>query len=87
MLQSLGAVSTTLKPGAALMLRTKRTEGGTLSVTIQRVRAGRKLGKKACKPGVKKGKKCTVVTKIATVSVACGRLGNRGPSQEQARRR
>ncbi len=69
-LQSLGAVSTTLKPGAALVLRTKLSEGGTLSVTIQRVRAGRKLGRKACKPGAKKGKKCSVVTKVATFSVA-----------------
>jgi hypothetical protein len=69
-LQSLGAVAAKLKPGAALTLRTNLSEGGSLSVVIQRVRAGRQQGKKACKAGAKKGKKCTVMTKIATVNVA-----------------
>ena len=73
-LQSLGAVSAKLKPGAQLQLKVALTEGGTLSVDLQRVRAGRKVGKK-CKPGAKKGKKCTVISKVATVNVGVAGSG------------
>jgi hypothetical protein len=73
-LQSLGAVSAKLKPGAQLKLKVGVTEGGTLSVDLQRVRAGRKVGKK-CKAGAHKGKKCTVISKIATVKLGVGGSG------------
>ena len=67
-LRSLGAVSAKLKPNVALRLRVNVSEGGSLSVDLQRVRAGRKQGK-VCKPGRKTGRKCTLVTKIATVKL------------------
>jgi hypothetical protein len=73
-LQSLGAVSAKLKPGAQLKLKVGVTEGGTLSVDLQRVRAGRKVGK-GCKIGAKKGKKCTAISKIATVKLGVGGSG------------
>jgi hypothetical protein len=72
-LGSAGAVAAKLKPGKALSLKVNVSEAGTLSVTYQRVQAGRKSGKK-CKAGGKKGKKCTIVTKVASfkVGVAAG---------------
>jgi hypothetical protein len=73
-LQSLGAVSAKLKPGAQLKLKVGLTEGGTLSVELQRVRAGRKAGK-TCKVDAKKGKKCTAISKIATVKLGVGGSG------------
>ncbi len=73
-LQSLGAVSTKLKPGAALQLKVSLSEGGSLSVELQRVRAGRKQGK-TCKAGAKKGKKCTAISKVATVKLGVGGSG------------
>jgi hypothetical protein len=73
-LQSLGAVSTKLKPGAALQLKVGLSEGGSLSVELQRVRAGRKQGK-TCKAGAKKGKKCTAIAKVATVNLGVGGSG------------
>jgi DNA-binding cell septation regulator SpoVG len=73
-LQSLGAVSSKLTPGAQLKLKVGVTEGGTLSVELQRVRAGRKVGKK-CKAGAKKGRKCTVISKIAIVNTGVGGSG------------
>ena len=47
------------------------TEGGTLSVDVQRVKAGRKQGK-TCKAGAKKGKKCTVISKVASYKLGVG---------------
>jgi hypothetical protein len=73
-LQSLGAVSTKLKPGTALRLKVGLSEGGSLSVELQRVRAGRKQGK-TCKAGAKKGKKCTAISKVATVNLGVGGSG------------
>jgi hypothetical protein len=70
-LTSLGAVSATLKPGAQLKLKVGLSEGGSLSVDLQRVKAGRKVGKK-CKAGAKKGKKCTLVSKVATYKLSVG---------------
>ena len=73
-LQSLGAVSAKLKPGAQLKLKVGLTEGGTLSVDLQRVRAGRKSGKN-CKAGARKGKKCTAVSKVASYKLSVGGSG------------
>jgi hypothetical protein len=73
-LQSLGAVSAKLSPSAQLKLKVNVTEAGTLSVDLQRVRAGRKVGK-SCKAGAHKGKKCTVISKIATVKLGVGGSG------------
>ncbi|MBE2316476.1 hypothetical protein DVA67_010850 [Solirubrobacter sp. CPCC 204708] len=58
-----------LKSGAPTSMKVTLSEAASLSVEYQRVRAGRKAGKK-CKAGGKKGFKCTVVTKVATVKVA-----------------
>jgi hypothetical protein len=68
-LQSVKALSAKLKPGAQLKLKVNVCEAGSLSVELQRAKGGRKLGK-TCKAGAKKGKKCTVITKIATVNVS-----------------
>jgi DNA-binding cell septation regulator SpoVG len=72
--QSLGAVSTRLKPGAAMQLKVGLSEGGSLSVELQRVRAGRKQGK-TCKAGAKNSKKCTAISKVATVNLGVGGSG------------
>lgn len=66
---SVKAVSAKLKPKTALKLKATLNEGASLSVTYERKRTGRKVGK-TCKPGAKKGKKCTTYTKIATVKVS-----------------
>ena len=63
------AVSSKLKPNTALKLSATLSEGASLSVTYERKRTGRKVGK-TCKPGAKKGKKCTVYSKLATVKVS-----------------
>ncbi len=73
-IQSLKAVSAKLKPGAQLKLSVGVTEGGTLSVEIQRAKAGRKSGK-TCKAGAKKGKKCTVISKVASYKLGVGGSG------------
>ena len=69
MLQSLGAVSAKLKPGAALKLKVSLSEGGSLFIELQRVRAGRKQGT-TCKAGGRKGKRCSAITKVSTVNIA-----------------
>jgi hypothetical protein len=48
--------------------------GGSLSVELQRLRAGRKQGK-TCKAGAKKGKMCTAIPKVATVNLGVGGSG------------
>jgi hypothetical protein len=73
-ISSIKAASSSLKPGAQLKLTVGLSEGGTLRVELQRVKAGRKSGKK-CKVGAKKGKKCTVISKIATYSLGVGGSG------------
>ncbi len=70
-LSSLKAVSAKLKPGAQLKLSVGLSEGGTLNVDVQRVKAGRKKGK-TCKAGAKKGKKCTIISKVASYKLGVG---------------
>ena len=67
-LQGLTLVAGAIKPGAALQVRSNLSEPGTLSVTVQRAVAGRKVGK-TCKAGAKKGKKCTAYKKLASYSL------------------
>ena len=87
-LQSLGAVSTTLKPGAALVLRTK-LHRGRHAVGHDPARPRRsQAGQEGLQAGGQEGQEVHGRDEDRHLQRReCGRLGNRGPSQAQARRR
>ena len=85
-LQSLGAVSAMLKPGAQLKLKVGLTEGGTLSrrrpARPRRPQVGQDLQGRR-----QEGQEVHRYLEGCELQAQCGRVGHSGPAQEEARRR
>ncbi len=65
------AIAKAIKSGKPLTIKSGLSEGGTLSVKLERLVAGHKKGK-LCKAGGKRGRKCTAVKPAGTFTLAAG---------------